>query len=225
MVCFGRQVLGNELDDAGGELVVGEEEVETTRSPPTPYMPSQSERDDHEVTHAQYRSWCEHCVQGRGIEMGHRTAGDEEMRGIPTVAFDYMFVTSGHVYSRAEWSESDEKDVDPELVLKVLVVRDLKSKSLFAHAVKCKGVGDDGYAVQCLLDDVRWLGYSKVILKSDNEPAIVRLLTDALKALRVDGIDQAMEEHPPPYDPQANGAIEIGVKLVKGALEDYAIGA
>ena len=94
MVCFGRQVLGNELDDAGGELVVGEEEVETTRSPPTPYMPSQSERDDHEVTHAQYRSWCEHCVQGRGIEMGHRTAGDEEMRGIPTVAFDYMFVTS-----------------------------------------------------------------------------------------------------------------------------------
>ena len=28
-----------------------------------------------------------------------------------------------------------------------------------------------------------------------------------------------MEEHPPPYDPQANGAIEVGVKLVKGQLK------
>ena len=79
--------------------------------------------------------------------MGHRVTGDEELRGIPTVAFDYMFLTSGHVYSRGEWAESPERDIDPELVLKVLVVRDLKSKSLFAHAVKCKGSGDDGYAV------------------------------------------------------------------------------
>ena len=28
-----------------------------------------------------------------------------------------------------------------------------------------------------------------------------------------------LEEHPPPYDPQANGAIEVGVKLVKGHLK------
>ena len=28
-----------------------------------------------------------------------------------------------------------------------------------------------------------------------------------------------MEEHPPPYDPQANGGIEVGVKLVKGQLK------
>ena len=47
MVSFGGQVLGNELDDAGGELVEVDvdDEVEATRSLPTPYMPSQSERD------------------------------------------------------------------------------------------------------------------------------------------------------------------------------------
>ena len=55
-----------------------------------------------------------------------------------------------------------------------------------------------------------------MILKSDNEPAIVRLLREALKVLRVEGVEQAAEEHPPPYDPQSNGAIEVGVKLVKG---------
>ena len=205
--------MGNEVGDADGEIVEGEEEIEVTRSPPTPYMPSQSERDDHDVTNARYRSWCEHCVQGKGIEMGHQSAGDYEMRGVATVGFDYMFLTSGNVYSREEWSESSEKDIDPSLVLKVLVVRDFKSKSLFAHAVKCKGSDEDGYAVQCLVDDVRWLGYSKVILRSDNEPAIVRLPGDALTALRVDGIDQACEEHPPPYGPQANGGIEVGSNL------------
>ena len=149
-----RQVLGNE--DAT-ELVDGEEEVEAVASLPTPYMPTQSERDDHNFTHAQYRSWGEFCVQGRGLEVGHSKA-QEEGRGIPTVGFDYMFVTSSNEYSREEWSEGAEKDVDPQLVLKVLVVRDFKSKTLFAHAVKCKGSDEDGYAVQCLVDDIRWLG-------------------------------------------------------------------
>ena len=47
------QVLGNEVDTAEGELVEGDDEVEAARSLPTPYMPSQSERDDHDLTHAQ----------------------------------------------------------------------------------------------------------------------------------------------------------------------------
>ena len=75
-----------------------------------------------------------------------------------------------------------KKDIDPKLVLKILVVRDMKSKSIFAHAVKCKGSDEDGYAVQCLVDDVKWLGYSKVILKSDNGAAILALLRNTLKA-------------------------------------------
>ena len=73
--------------------------------------------------------------------------------------------------------------------------------------------------MQCLVDDIQWLGYSRVILKSDNEPSIVQLLREALKALRVQGMKQGCEEHPPPYDPQANGGIEVGVKLVKGHLK------
>ena len=54
--------------------------------------------------------------------------------------------------------------------------------------MRCKGSDEEGYAVQCLIDDVKWLGFSKVILKSDNEPAIVKLLADALKSLRVEGL-------------------------------------
>ena len=62
--------------------------------------------------------------------MGHRGTADYETRGVATVGFDYMFVTSGNVYSREEWSESAERDIDPSLVLKALVVRDYKSNNL-----------------------------------------------------------------------------------------------
>ena len=79
-------------DAAEGELVVGEEEAQAVDTLPTPYQPTQSERDDHELTHANYRSWCEHCVNGRGLEMKH-AATTQEGRGIAIVGFDYMFIS------------------------------------------------------------------------------------------------------------------------------------
>lgn len=99
---------------------------------------------------------------------------------------------------------------------KVLVVRDDRSKSVFGHVVPVKGLDEKGYAVDELVRDVTWLGYSRLVLKSDNEPAIVKLLGEALRELRIAGIDQIQEEHPPEYDPQANGSAEVGVKLLKG---------
>ena len=206
------EVLGNE--DAG-EVVDAEEESQPVNSLPSPDMPTQSERDDHDIAHHPYRSWCKHCVEGRGVEMGHRLGDEHCNRGVAIVGFDYMFVTDGNAYSRDEWDASDEKSVvDPANVLKVLVVRDMRSKALFAHAVVAKGADAEGFAVQCVVEDVLWLGYSRVILKSDNEPAIVRLLKESSKVLRVEGLEQAAEEHPPPYDPQSNGDIEVGVKFV-----------
>ena len=47
------------------------------------------------------------------------------------------------------------------------------------------------------MSDVKWLGYNKVTLKSDNEPAIANLLQEALRELRVQGLEQALEEHSP----------------------------
>ncbi len=40
-----------------------------------------------------------------------------------------------------------------------------------------KGVEDDRYSVDKLVEDVEWLGYNKIILKSDNGPAILALVT------------------------------------------------
>ncbi len=90
------------------------------------------------------------------------------------------------------------------------------SGSIFAHVVQKKGVEEDRYSVDKLADDIAWLGYSEITLKSDNEPAIVQLLEEVLEALKVSSIDKAMEEHPAPYDSKGNGAAENAVKQVQG---------
>ena len=35
-------------------------------------MPEQDEIDEHNTTHLPFRSWCPHCVQGRGVSAAHR---------------------------------------------------------------------------------------------------------------------------------------------------------
>ena len=94
------------------------------------------------------------------------------------------------------------------------MVKDTKSTSVVAHVVPQKGIDDKRFAVDCIAEDVLWFGHAEVLVKSDNEPAIVQLLTESLAARKVEGLD-ASEEHPPPYDRQANGAIEAAVKQVR----------
>ena len=81
------------------------------------------------------------------------------------------------------------------------------------------GIDEKSFAVSSLIVHGKWLWLSKQILNGDNEPAIVKLLSEALLDLRIEGAASApvlMEEHSPQYDPQANGSAEGGVKLLKG---------
>ena len=48
-----KEVLGAE---AGEELVETEEEAQAVSTLPSPFMPTQSEKDDHDLAHATYRS-------------------------------------------------------------------------------------------------------------------------------------------------------------------------
>ena len=44
-----------------------------------PLLPSPEEVRAHDMTHLPYRSWCVHCVRGKGKSMAHakREGGDE----------------------------------------------------------------------------------------------------------------------------------------------------
>ena len=68
-------------EDQGGAIM---------RSLGDPRLPSQNEVDEHNLTHLPYRNWCPHCVRGRGKDLDHRRAVDDE-RKIREFSFDYFF--------------------------------------------------------------------------------------------------------------------------------------
>ena len=91
------------------------------------------------------------------------------------------------------------------------------------HPNQHKGVELNIFAVDCLVGDILWVVYTRVLLKSDNEKAIVKLLVEALRELRVNGLEQAISEHSPEYDPQANGMAEEAIKSWKGMFTTHII--
>eukprot|EP00973_Karenia_brevis_P072635 10089624-Karenia_brevis.AAC.1 len=57
-----------------------EEDGETKiKSALMPYAPSRKEVEAHNATHLPYRSWCPHCVRGRGVSMHHAKASEDEV--------------------------------------------------------------------------------------------------------------------------------------------------
>ena len=201
------------------EAAVEEEESQPLKRLSTPCQPTQSEYDDHSVTHCPYRSWCSHCREGRGQEFGH-SAVEKDPRRVPLIAFDYAGISDQgevrQVGSELQFEPGDES------ATRILVIKDDKSQYCFAHVVPCKGVDKDRFTVECIVNDIIWMGYTKVLLKCDNEPAILKLLVEALWYLRAKGeLEQVMTEHPPPYDPQCNGVAESAVKSWKGMFRTH----
>ena len=61
------EIIGDDgIEDAetGAEA---EEEMRRPKPAGRPYTPTRAEVYEHEVTHLPYRSWCKHCVHGRGV--------------------------------------------------------------------------------------------------------------------------------------------------------------
>ena len=69
-------------------------------------------------------------------------------------------------------------------VLKCLLVRCLTSKNVFAHVVPQKGDDEDHYCAKLAVEDIEWLGHTKVIIKTDNERSIVALKQRVAKTLK-----------------------------------------
>ena len=79
-----------------------------------PRKPSEDVRREHEMTHIPYRSWCRHCVRGRGTEEPHRRLEGKEVE-VPEIHMDSMFMGEedggrgwARNVSRVGWSGKDE---------------------------------------------------------------------------------------------------------------------
>ena len=218
--------MEGEANDGGGDgLDEEDQEVEPQRTAPDPRLPTEAEVDDHRIDHTPFRIWCEWCRRARGLgEQRGRGAG--EVHHIPVIAMDYFFLTKDSLETRESLTRSGYprsaegeaqllNDIQEGVVVKGILLKDLKSKAIFAWLVPCKGCDANGFVVDRLSTAIKWLGYTNLLVKSDNEPAILALLRDTLRAIRVD-VDEAKEEHSLPYDSQANGGVENGIRNMRG---------
>ena len=163
------------------------------------YHPTSKEIAEHMVNHLPYRAWCKHCIKGKAKGLPHRKIG-EEMKSeetVPVVSFDYMFM------------DDDQKEHE-EKGMPILVAKDRKKKVVRARVVPQKG--KHWYSIKIASGIVDSLGYKRVVLKSDQEPAIMSL-KEGVK--NESGAEIVLEESPG-YDSKGNGEIEQAVQLVQG---------
>ena len=118
----------------------GEEQAATPGLLPSVYQPTRSEFMDHCISHFPFRVWCRHCVEGRGREFGHSNLqGEKDERSTPVVSFDYAFISdAGDVTTDEEFIAAAEG------AAKLLIVRDSKSKAVFAHVCQPRALMSAG---------------------------------------------------------------------------------
>ena len=156
-----------EAEQEVGELHAEEEqEVQPVARLPS-YTPTRSEYLDHCVTHNPYRPRCQHCVRGRGAEFGHFKRRGNDPNRVSLIAFDYTGLSDKGEVVGLEFDPEDES------ATKVLVVSlrcvDDKQRCVFGHVAPQKGIDVKKFAIDRLVGDILWTGYTSVMLKSDNE--------------------------------------------------------
>ena len=190
-------------DDAAEDEPVEEAPM---KLPKNPSDPTPEEREKHNKVHVPHRSWCAICMSSRGREDKHYTQTIKEMElGLPIIALDYAQIEdvevsadSAKMVNQAEKKEQSEEVPTRAKPRKrrLLIGRDRWTKQVMAHLVRCKGLGDETI-VKRVTRSVDELGYRKVVIKTDGEPALV-IVQEKIAANRVHG---TIVENQPAYDP------------------------
>ena len=199
------------------------DEIEPIRHAADPGTPTESQVEEHRKTHMPFRSWCRWCVLGRGRGIVHTKSPHASA---PVLGIDYFFLTKGGAVKRDELEYPADTAGEEALeaarssgdIVKCLIIRCFRNKVIFGHVVPKKGLDEQGVACDHVLAALEWLGYSRVIIKSDNEPAIRALAARVVELAKVEckGMEQVGSEQSAAYDSQSNGGTEVGIRLIRG---------
>ena len=106
--------------------------------------------------------------------------------------------------------------------MKCLILRCHESKAIFAHSIPVKGDDEDHYVADLIATDVAFMGHVKLLLKSDNEPALLKLAEASLMKIRVQAqkdetpVQSVSSEQAAEYESPSNGGTECGIRAVRG---------
>ena len=171
------------------------EQAQTPRAVLAPKSVPEKLRIEHELLgHAVFRSWCRHCSLNLSRGVQHRRL-DEEQSLLPEFVMDYFFMGQ------------DESKVASHLAIK-------DRRSGYGMAT-CLDTKTSEYAVASVINFIRETGYKRLVLKSDQEPSILKL-----KARVTQGFDdiEIVPKESVEYDPRSNGAAEQYVNECKGRI-------
>jgi len=164
---------------------------------------------------------------GQAQEDPHRKDSKEKREGVSLVVMDYMYMKSKEGTGReVEAEESSEEEEDGEsdaeskkFGLPTLVMRDVDRGVTFATTVPRKG--KDPFGVRRASRDItKVLGLKRLILKCDQEPAIL----DLKEAIRLESGIEIIDEESMVGDSASNGAAENAVKRVQGKVRSIKSG-
>ena len=188
-------------DEAVEEAEAGE--VEPLRTAPNPILPSPAGVEEHRLAHRPHRTWCKFCNFGRGTGEQHRRDAVKQ-RSIAIVGIDYWYITSGTLKKRSELEQAEDAEGEIQLtaarkdgsIIKCIIARCHQSKNTFAHFIPCKGADEDKYVANLLVADISWMGHVRLILKSDQEVALLALVTQTLQVMKfkVEGLESLTTE-------------------------------
>ena len=206
-------------DDRDGEE---EEEARHQRSARDPGQPSREEREEHERTHIPFRPWCEACVKGKSKRKpSTRIAGDYAHSDCCRLRMDYAYLTED--VEATEGDHGEEESAKAESTLTVLVVQESQHRSVWAYAVEAKGASEDWPPLQ-ILEDMETIGVrgEKLVLKSDQEPAIVDLAREIAK-MRESAYGTAVEQSAV-GESDSNASVERAIQDVEGQVRTLRAG-
>ena len=139
---------------------------------PVPEGPSELEREVHELTHYPRAPWCSICVKGSGMERPHRKIEPLHDSGHPLVEYDFgLLKTSGEKATKEEESVGEGQWF--------LAVSDRDTGMLMAIPVENKGQSE--YMAAQVVSFLRGLFHRRVRLRSDNEPAVMKVGNEVKK--------------------------------------------
>ena len=204
--------------DDGPERAEGgqDDEGHVPRVFTSPGQPSAIERAKHKATHIPFRSWCSHCVRGRGRDRQHRLCSGYDQNGHwatpepPRVGMDYGFFSTNDL---GEDCEADKGTIKMTL----LAVKETLCDSVWSYCVRHKGVLQEPWIAKQIMHDFDTVGLAneRIIIKNDQESNIVALQHEIKRRRATHGT--ALDEGRV-GDSNSNARAEVAVQEVKGMI-------
>ena len=155
-----------------------------------PGTPTQGERDQHQVSHIPFRSWCGACIRGRGRMDQHRHLSHEDDQEIVQIDYMYPLGLEGR---------------------RAISAVDAKRGYGISSMVQLKG-SSDAFAVRLVVEFLSEVGHDPVILQCDPEASI----TDFCRSVAAKHRGKVLLRVTPRASSVSNGAVERFHQSVQG---------